>query len=154
MSGRTDTKQMDETRTGFTPTLAVFHCRWCLPDSDYVRSLLPGEAHAGFVLMQLNCTARMEAEFAIKAYAEGYDGVLVLGCGLGDCHYREGNLQALKRLTLLKDILALSGIYPERLGFFWVSPFDEEAIKRSISSYIDGVIAVGPFIYKRKWIKP
>ena len=28
---------------GFVPSLAVFHCRWCQPDSDHVREMLPAE---------------------------------------------------------------------------------------------------------------
>ena len=153
MSAGSNIELIDDTRTGFAPTLAVFHCRWCLPDSDYVRSLLPGEAHADSVLLQLTCTARMEAEFAIKAFAEGYDGVLVLGCELGECHYRKGNLLALKRLSLLKDVLALSGIHQERLGFYWVSPFDEAAISSCIDEFFEGIMNVGPFVSSTGWRK-
>ncbi|MHB8896728.1 MAG: hydrogenase iron-sulfur subunit, partial [Candidatus Geothermincolia bacterium] len=138
---------------GFSPTLAVFHCRWCLPDSDYVRPLLPAEAQAGSVLLQLSCSARMEAEFAIKAFAEGYDGVLVLGCEQGECLYRKGNILALKRLLVLRNILGLSGIHPERLGFYWVSPFDEGAIRSCMRKFYDGVVRVGPFNSKDTWSK-
>ncbi|MHB8896711.1 MAG: hydrogenase iron-sulfur subunit [Candidatus Geothermincolia bacterium] len=140
-------------RTEFSQTLAVFHCRWCLPDSDYVRSLLPAEARDGSVLLQLSCSARMEAEFAIKAFAEGYDGVLVLGCEQGECHYRTGNILALKRLLVLRNIFGLSGIHPERLGFYWISPFDEGAIKSCMREFYDGVVSVGPFNSKDTWSK-
>ncbi|HEY5527767.1 MAG TPA: hydrogenase iron-sulfur subunit [Candidatus Anoxymicrobiaceae bacterium] len=141
-----DIERIDE-GNGFRPTLVVFHCRWCLPDSDYVRSLLPDEARADSVLHQLSCTARMEAEFAIKAFAEGYDGVLVLGCELGECHYRQGNLLAQKRLSVLQSVFSLSGIHPERLGFYWMSPFDEATIRSCMREFFDGVMNFGPFVW-------
>ncbi len=134
-----------KTELEFVPAIAVFHCRWCLPDSDSVRSLLNEEVAAKSVVIPLNCTARMEAEFAIKALSEGFDGILILGCEIGECHYRTGNHRALKRLLLLRDILALVGIYPERLGFFWVSPFDQENIRLTINEYLDKLQELGSF---------
>lgn len=129
----------------FQPRVAVFHCRWCLPDEEKVRSFLPPEVAERATFMKLNCTGRMEAEFAVKALGAGYDGVLVLGCQIGECHYRTGNEQAWKRLALLSNILALAGVYPERLGVHWADPYDEGMTKRIINSYIDGLLAIGPF---------
>jgi coenzyme F420-reducing hydrogenase delta subunit len=132
-------------KMGYIPSLALFHCRWCLPDSERVRSLLPEEVAGRTLLVKINCSARMESELALKALAEGYDGVLVIGCEIGECHYRTGNHLAIKRLTLLRDILTLVGIYPERLGMLWVSPFDEDSIRRSIEAYVRDLSSVGSF---------
>jgi F420-non-reducing hydrogenase iron-sulfur subunit len=129
----------------FVPALAVFHCRWCQPDSEHVREMMPANVAERSVVGRLNCSARMEAEFAIKAFSEGYDGVVVIGCERGECHYRVGNEQAARRLRLLGDILALAGIYPGRLGVFWANPFDEDMIKRSVAEYVESVQEIGPF---------
>jgi F420-non-reducing hydrogenase iron-sulfur subunit len=134
-----------EYKPGFTPSLAIFHCRWCLPDSGELRKLFPGEVAARSVMLSINCSARMEAEFAIKALAEGFDGIMVLGCEIGECHYRTGNHRALKRLTVLRNMLSLAGIYPERLGIFFVSPFDQDTIKSLINSYIQDLVKLGAF---------
>lgn len=96
-------------------------------------------------MLSINCSARMEAEFAIKALAEGFDGIMVLGCEIGECHYRTGNHRALKRLTVLRNMLSLAGIYPERLGIFFVSPFDQDTIKSLINSYIQDLVKLGAF---------
>lgn len=132
------------------PAVALFHCRWCLPDSDAARSLLPTSVGDDALVLRLNCSGRMEAEFAIKALAEGYDAVIVIGCEIGECHYRTGNHQAMKRLTLLRDLFALAGIYPERLGVFWVSPYDLEGIRDSLAGYVEGVTDLGPFKLKKR----
>lgn len=129
----------------FVPALAIFHCRWCQPDSEHVREILPDDVSERSIVGRLNCSARMEAEFAIKAFSEGYDGVAVIGCEMGECHYRVGNEQAARRLRLLGEILALAGIHPERLGVFWASPFDEGTNRRSVEEYIEALRKIGPF---------
>ena len=129
----------------FTPSLAVFHCRWCQPDSEHVRGMLPQSVSERSIVARLNCSARMEAEFGIKAFGEGYDGVVVIGCEMGECHYRVGNVQAERRLRLLKEILSLAGIYPERLGVFWASPFDEDSTRHAIADYVETIKSIGPF---------
>ena len=129
----------------FTPSLAVFHCRWCQPDSEHVRGMLPEKVSERSIVGRLNCSARMEAEFGIKAFGEGYDGVVVIGCEKGECHYRVGNIQAERRLRLLKEMLSLVGIYPERLGVFWASPFDEDSTRRAIAEYVETIKSIGPF---------
>jgi len=129
----------------FIPSLAVFHCRWCQTDSEHVRGMLPEKVSDRSIVGRLNCSARMEAEFGIKAFGEGYDGVIVIGCEMGECHYRVGNVQAERRLRLLKEILALAGIYPERLGVFWASPFDEDSTRQAIAEYVETIRSVGPF---------
>jgi coenzyme F420-reducing hydrogenase delta subunit len=127
------------------PALAVFHCRWCEPETEHIRRMLPSGVAGRSVLARLNCSARMEAEFAIKAFGEGFDGVLVIGCEMGECHFRTGNEQAARRLGLLRKIFELAGIYPERLGVIWASPFDEDTTRRAIESYTDEVRRLGPF---------
>lgn len=134
-----------EEKSDFVPALAVFHCRWCEPDSDKVRAMMPPDVAERSVIGRLNCSARMEAEFAIKALGEGFDGVVVIGCEMGECHYRVGNEQAARRLSVLAGILALTGIYPQRLGLFWASPFDEDATRRSIEEYTEALKGIGPF---------
>lgn len=141
-------------RQPFVPSLAVFHCRWCLPETDLVRSFLPPEVAECSTFITLNCTARMEAEFAIKAFSEGFDGVLVLGCEIGECHFRTGNHQAVKRLALLKKMMSLCGVYPARLGFFKISPYDEDAIRKNVGLMVHGISSVGPFKYGKTWIRP
>jgi len=130
-----------------TIELAVFHCRWCLPDSARVRALLPDQAKKSALVARINCSARMESELVLKALGEGYDGVLIIGCEIGECHYRTGNHLALKRFVLLQDIFTLAGIYPERLGTLWLSPFDPEGIRKSIDHFYRNLCDIGPFKY-------
>jgi len=67
------------------------------------------------------CSARVRPEFVITALSQGLDGVLILGCHPGDCHYSEGNYLTRRRGLFLKNLLEYMGIEPERFQVRWVS---------------------------------
>ena len=56
------------------------------------------------------CSGRVDPQFVMKAFREGADGVMVLGCHPGDCHYRSGNFKAQKRFALFAEMLGQFGI--------------------------------------------
>jgi len=66
------------------------------------------------------CSGGLNRSLILKAFEAGADGVLICGCNPGDCHYREGNYKALRRVTLLKKMLEQLGIEPERVQLHWV----------------------------------
>jgi F420-non-reducing hydrogenase iron-sulfur subunit len=61
------------------------------------------------------CAGKMDASYVVDAFAHGADGVLILGCPEGDCHYQDGNIEAKKRLALLRQALLTHGIQPQRV---------------------------------------
>ena len=52
----------------------------------------------------------------MKALSGKIDGVMVLGCHIGDCHYIDGNHRTKKRFALLKPLLECIGIDSRRLS--------------------------------------
>ncbi len=67
------------------------------------------------------CSGMVSPDLVVRALSKGADGVLVLGCHLGECHYMEGNFNAAKRMAVIRNLLAFTGIDPERLRVEWVS---------------------------------
>jgi F420-non-reducing hydrogenase iron-sulfur subunit len=63
------------------------------------------------------CSGRVDPRLVLEAFRLGADGVLILGCAPGDCHYKRGNIQALKRIPLLERILQQNGINNDRFKF-------------------------------------
>ncbi len=61
------------------------------------------------------CAGKIDAAYILDAFAHGADGVLILGCPEGDCHFQDGNIEARKRLILLREVLKTRGIQPERV---------------------------------------
>ena len=61
------------------------------------------------------CSGKVDSSHILNAFKQGADGVLILGCRGGDCHYQDGNLEAKKRVHLLHKLLESYGIEKERL---------------------------------------
>ena len=73
---------------------------------------------------------------------------MVLGCHAGDCHYRNGNIKAMKRMKLLKKMMAQFGIDPERLMLDWVSAGESERFQKAANSMAEKIYKLGPLKLK------
>jgi len=91
------------------------------------------------------CSGRVSPTFVLKALSVGADGVLILGCHPGDCHYIEGNYKTLRRMALLKKMLAQMGIEDERVRLDWVSASEGARFASIVSDMTGKVRALGPF---------
>jgi len=103
------------------PSILVFACNWC----SYAGADLAGVSRLEMPphcrVVRVMCSARVRPEFVITALSRGLDGVVVLGCHPGDCHYSEGNYYTRRRALLLKGLLGYLGIEPERFQLRWIS---------------------------------
>ena len=57
----------------------------------------------------------------LRAFEKGADGVYVVGCLEGDCHFNNGNLRARKRVEQVQKILDAIGIGGERAQMYNLS---------------------------------
>ncbi|MBA4363052.1 MAG: hypothetical protein C0411_20320, partial [Pseudomonas sp.] len=80
----------------------------------------------------------------MRTFDQGADGVLILGCHIGECHYDSGNHRAAKRLPILRTLMSYAGLEPERLRLDWVSASEGERFSRIATEFVDAVRALGP----------
>jgi coenzyme F420-reducing hydrogenase delta subunit len=83
------------------------------------------------------CSGRVDPVFIPKAFSAGYDGVMVLVCHPGDCHYLTGNYQAEKKIRLTRKLLDMAGIDSERLLLDWVSAGEGERFSQVVRQFIE-----------------
>ncbi|MCG8618808.1 MAG: hydrogenase iron-sulfur subunit [Desulfobacterales bacterium] len=76
---------------------------------------------ADIKVIQVPCTGRVDIIHLLNAIEDGADGVYVAGCLEGECHYREGNLKAKRKVTYVKKVLTDLGIEPERVEMYNLS---------------------------------
>jgi F420-non-reducing hydrogenase iron-sulfur subunit len=102
-------------------SIVAFCCRECAyaaaDASANARTPLPTTVR----LVLLPCTGRVSPLHLLTALAEGADGVMVAGCLLGQCHYREGNFNAADRVAFVRRLLESVGVEPERCRMFTMS---------------------------------
>lgn len=90
------------------------------------------------------CTGRIDAEQLLELYRDGADGVLILGCPDGECHFQEGNHQCRKRLALLRPLLAAEGVDPARLAAFFGRDPAGERIPVLMAELAAEIATLGP----------
>lgn len=72
-------------------------------------------------IIEVPCTGKVDLMHVLMAFEVGADGVIVVGCMEGDCHYMAGNLYAKKRVFRAKEILDRVGLGGERVGMYNLS---------------------------------
>ncbi len=135
---------------GFEPRIVAFLCNWC----SYTGADLAGTARmkypANVRTIRVMCSGRVDAQFVMKAFAEGADAVLISGCHTpSDCHYQEGNFKALRRYHLLKKMLPQFGIEPERLRLEWISAAEGDKFQEVCTEYTEQIRKLGPSPVKK-----
>ncbi|MGM0568117.1 MAG: hydrogenase iron-sulfur subunit [Elusimicrobiota bacterium] len=134
----------------FTPKIVAFLCNWC----SYAGADKAGGAHKnippGLRIVRVMCSGRVEPEHVARAFKEGADGVMVLGCHPGDCHYKEGNYKAHRRYTLLKKVLSRFGIADGRLRLDWVSASEGDKFAEVVNEMADNISSLGPLKIERE----
>ena len=124
--------------------IIAFLCNWC----SYESADGAGRASLTYPdclkVIRVMCTGRIDPQHIALAFASGADAVLVLGCRLGECHYKEGNIHAMKRLILTSEVLAQFGIDPARLRFEWLSATDHEKFVRIVREMAQDINVYDP----------
>ena len=130
--------------TTFEPKIVAFLCNWC----SYAGADKAGAAQipypANVRVIRVMCSGRVDPQFVLEGFHMGADGVMVLACHGGDCHYKEGNYRATQRHFFLQKLLGQFGIEPERCRFDYVSASEDEKFVRVVTEMVDQVRQLGP----------
>jgi F420-non-reducing hydrogenase iron-sulfur subunit len=129
----------------FEPKILVFTCNWC----SYAGADLAGTSRIQYApnirIIRVMCSGRVEPYFILEALQGGADGVLVLGCHPGECHYLEGNYKTALRMALLKKVLADFGVEENRVRLDWVSASEGVRFAGIVNQVTEAVRMLGPF---------
>jgi F420-non-reducing hydrogenase iron-sulfur subunit len=130
--------------TDYQPCILAFCCNWCSYAGADLAGVSRMQMPPNFQVVRVMCSARVAPEWIIKALSNGIDGVMVLGCHIGDCHYISGNHRTLKRMALLKEMLSYVGIHPDRLLVDWVSASEANKFQQLVTEFVERVSVLGP----------
>lgn len=128
----------------YKPKILVFCCNWC----SYAGADLAGVSRLQikpfFRVIRTMCSARVNPELILKALQKGADGVLVLACHIGDCHYIAGNHREVKRVEMLRRLLSHFGLEPDRVKLDFVSAGEAQGFQRVVNDFIEDIRVMGP----------
>ena len=128
----------------FEPKILGFLCNWC----SYAGADLAGVSRFQYPtnlrVIKVMCSGRVDPTLILEAFIRGIDGIMVLGCHPGDCHYISGNYYTEGRIRTLQKFLEIIGIKPERLFLEWVSASEGERFASLIRDYTEKIKKIGP----------
>jgi F420-non-reducing hydrogenase iron-sulfur subunit len=132
------------TATSFDPKIIAFLCNWCSYSGADAAGRAQKDLSPNIKIVRVMCSGRVDPQLVVTAFREGADGVLVLGCHPGDCHYKTGNYKALRRMTLLRQMLAQMGVAKDRLRLDWVSASEADRFAQVTLEMVQRIRELGP----------
>jgi len=128
----------------FEPDILGFLCNWCSYASADQAGLSRMQYPPNVRIIRVMCSARVDPTIVLEAFIQGLDGVMVLGCHLGTCHYMTGNYYTERRMKTAKKVLKNVGLNPERLLVDWVSAAEGERFATLVREFTQKVRKLGP----------
>lgn len=130
--------------TDWSPRIVGFLCNWCA----YAGADLAGVSRFQYPphlrVVRVMCSGRVDPVLVVAAFQVGIDGVAVLGCHPGDCHYQSGNCQAERQMSATRRILEKVGVDGGRLFLEWVSAAEGQRFASLVATFTNTVTELGP----------
>jgi F420-non-reducing hydrogenase iron-sulfur subunit len=135
----------EETKTSlFEPKILGLLCNWC----SYAASDLAGISRIQLPptmrIIRVMCTGSIDPAMVFEAFENGIDGVVIMGCHFGDCHYLTGNYNAEKKVKMIKLLLAKTDCEPERFHLEWVSAAEGPKFAEVVKNFTAKITSLGP----------
>jgi F420-non-reducing hydrogenase iron-sulfur subunit len=128
----------------FTPNIIGFLCNWC----SYTGADLAGTSRMkippSLKTIRVMCSGRIDPLFVLESFIKGADGVMMMGCHPGDCHYQKGNYNARRRYVMLNSIFDTLGLEKKRIGLWWVSASEATRFAKVTNEYTKEIEKLGP----------
>ena len=114
----------------------VFSCNWggwsCIDAAVNAGLQYP----ASVKVLRVSCLARVHAGLILKAFEFGADGVMLLGCEPGSCHFDSDNMCVSKEYEKTQDILDMLGIWGNRLALVQLPAFDGQQFIARLMNFL------------------
>jgi len=95
-------------------------------------------------IIRVPCTGKVDTLHILRAFEKGADGVYVVGCLEGDCHFNNGNFRARKRVEQSRRILDAIGIGGDRVQMYNLSSSEGPLFAQFASEMVERICQAGP----------
>lgn len=128
----------------FEPEIVAFCCHYCAYAAADLAGSMRLEYPTSIKIVELPCSGKIDVLYVLRALEDGADGVMVVGCLEGDCHYLEGNVNARRRVEYCQKLLGEIGLEPERVRMFNLSSAMANEFVAATMEMVGQVSSVGP----------
>jgi F420-non-reducing hydrogenase iron-sulfur subunit len=127
----------------FEQKILGFLCNWC----SYAGADLAGVSRIQYPpnirVIRVMCSGRVDPEFIFQGFISGIDGIIVMGCHPGDCHYLEGNYEAEMKFNMVKKFLSFVN-FDKRVRLEWVSASEGNRFAEMVTDFTNQIKNLGP----------
>ena len=90
------------------------------------------------------CTGRLDPALVVHAFLKGLDGLMLVGCYFGDCHYISGNHEARAKTNMTLRLFRHVGIDENRLAFKQCSSAEGTRFVELVTEFTTRIRELGP----------
>ena len=128
----------------FEPEIVAFCCHHCAYAATDLARIMGLQYPPNIKLIKLPCSGTIDILHVLKAFEQGTDGVFVAGCVKDDCHFKEGNIHAERRVERVKAILDKIGLGKDRLEMFFMSASEGPRFAEVAREMTERIRELGP----------
>ncbi len=95
-------------------------------------------------IIRIPCTGKVDVAHLLRAFQKGADGVYVVGCIEGTCHYNEGNYKARERVEQVGIKLEEMGLDGDRVRMYNLSSGEGPTFAAYAKEMTEHIRSLGP----------
>ena len=100
-------------------------------------------------IIRVPCTGKVDVIHLLRAIQMGADGVYVVGCLEGTCHYNEGNFRARERVEYVHSLLEEAGLEGDRIRMYNLSSGEGPTFAAYAKEMTEHIHKLGPSPLKK-----
>ncbi len=97
--------------------IIAFCCNWCAYAAADLAGTLKMECDEHLRVIRVMCSGMVNPSLVVEAFHRGAEGVIIMGCRPGECHYVDGNDKAMARAEMIVELLSDLGFDKKRFAF-------------------------------------
>jgi len=121
-----------------------FGCQWsgaAAADQTGLRGLT---YNPRFYLLPVRCLGQIDPVVMSRAFLEGANGLLLIGCNPEECHHSYGIDHTWSRVWVLKKLLGLCGLERDRIALAHSDITQPDRFVATVESFCKTLAALGP----------
>ncbi len=137
-----DTK--NEGSSNFKPKILAFVCNWCAYGASESAGVTGHEYPTTIKIIKVLCSSRVDRAMILKAIQDGVDGIIVVACNIGNCHYMSGNSFAKERIEATTSLLGNIGVDEKRIKFQEMRASEGNKLAQILTEFSENIKNLGP----------
>ena len=121
-----------------------FGCQWSGAASADQAGLRGLSYNQGFYLLPVRCLGQIDPVVMGRAFLDGANGLLLIGCNPEECHHSYGIDHTWSRVWVLKKLLSLCGLERERIALAHTDITKPEQFVNTVESFMKTMAKLGP----------